>query len=356
MHQNSDKLQKLIREALQRRGGKPAPLNASTLYNMAVPKGVEKVKSIRSNNNKNVQELRNEAYKGRNLLDRVRHFASTGGNLYLTFGGVGDLVLLLGECYNDKSAKVFFFANQPSVEFANQFVSFFGLKSFISPNIMGSRLANQVHDVLEKTGRLKNSAHLAKNLDYGDWRKNAYYYETKIKSQTTWFQDIGKLEFLNNAKVLILAPCGSIRTQGKQRYLTPEEYIAITNLYLSKGWIVYSVGSEKDREFYPFLRNSNHMWLMSDKTINENNVINKHSFDIFLRTINSAKEVISVDTWLKTYTLLAGLPTKVIESKFHGSYMPFGHDSSDYVFINPNIWKNIKIVRPENIIINAENL
>ena len=133
MHQNSDKLQKLIREALQRRGGKPAPLNASTLYNMAVPKGVEKVKSIRSNNNKNVQELRNEAYKGRNLLDRVRHFASTGGNLYLTFGGVGDLVLLLGECYNDKSAKVFFFANQPSVEFANQFVSFFGLKSFISP-------------------------------------------------------------------------------------------------------------------------------------------------------------------------------------------------------------------------------
>ena len=95
---------------------------------------------------------------------------------------------------------------------------------------------------------------------------------------------------------------------------------------------------------------------MSDKTINENNVINKHSFDIFLRTINSAKEVISVDTWLKTYTLLAGLPTKVIESKFHGSYMPFGHDSSDYVFINPNIWKNIKIVRPENIILNAENL
>ena len=98
------------------------------------------------------------------------------------------------------------------------------------------------------------------------------------------------------------------------------------------------------------------MWLISDKTINENNVINKHSFDIFLKTINSAKEVISVDTWLKTYTLLAGLPTKVIESKFHGSYMPFGHDSSDYVFINPNIWKNIKIVRPENIILNAENL
>lgn len=356
MQSNSDKVQKLIKEALQRRGVKPAPLNASTLYNMAVPKGVEKVKSVRKGVAKNVQDLRNEAYKSRNLVDRVRNFASSGGNLYLTFGGVGDLVLLLAECYNDKSGKVLFFANQPSVEFANHFLSYFGLKSFISPNIMGTRTANQIHDVLEKTGRLKNSQHLAKNLDYGDWRKNAYGYETRIKNTTTWMKDIGKLDYLNNAKVMIIAPCGSIRNTGKQRYLTPEEYVAVVNIYLSKGWIVYSVGSEKDFDFYPFIKNDKHMWLMADKTINSNNVINKHHFEIFLKTINSAKEVISVDTWLKTYTLLAGIPTKVIESKFHGAYMPFGHDSSDYIFINPNIWKNIQIVRPDQIIVNSEIL
>jgi hypothetical protein len=85
-------------------------------------------------------------------------------------------------------------------------------------------------------------------------------------------------------------------------------------------------------------------------------LVSTHPFINFLKIINSASEIISVDTWLKTYTLLAGIPTKVIESKFYDSYLPFGHDPSDYVFLNTKVWPHLSIVRPENIIRDIANI
>lgn len=356
MQINNDRIKQLAELSINRRQNNLPSINSYGMLNIASPKKVEQIKSIREIPTKTVAELRSEAYKNRNLLDQIKQFSGLSGNLYLTFGGTGDLVLLLGECYNDPSAKVVYFSNQSSINLANEFLKFFNLKSFIYPNVMGTKAANQATDILMRTGRLKTSAHLARNLDYNDWKRNQAYYEPRLPKTTDWISRIGQNEVYKAKKVMVLGPSGSVRSESKQRFLTPEEYLTIVNLYLQKGWMVFSTGSESDVHLYPAINHINHFWITSNKMFKNGSLVSTHPFINFLKIINSASEIISVDTWLKTYTLLAGIPTKVIESKFYDSYLPFGHDPSDYVFLNTKVWPHLSIVRPENIIRDIANI
>jgi hypothetical protein len=342
-------IQNLIKESLQRRGINDTKVDASTLKNSIVPKSADKIKPITSLN-KNLSDNRQQTIKIQNMFDKLRHFVGSTGNIYLTFGGTGDLILLLAACYDDPSAKVVFFANGNAASFGSEFLKFFNLKSFIHSNIMGTSSAVRAWQMLLQTGRLAPSQHLAKNLDYGDWKKDIEYYESKIKATTNWIDLIGKASYLEKEKVLILAPSGSVKAESKRRYLTPQEFKFLIDFYIGKGYMIYSVGSEQDFHYYPRIDSDKHVWLTSSKTLlNNGNKLN-HNFETFLRIINSATKVISVDTWLKTYTLLAGIPTTVLENKFNGVYKEWGYDSSDCVFLNTNIYKNLDIRKIEDLL------
>jgi hypothetical protein len=342
-------IQNIIKESLQRRSLNGIKPDASALRHSIVPQFNNKINSITSLN-KNLSDNKQQSIKTKNMFEKLKHFVGTTGNIYLTFGGVGDLVLLLGSCYDDPSAKVVFFSNGNAAGFGSEFLKYFNLKSFIHSNVMGTNIAIQSWQMILQTGRLAPSQHLAKNLDYGDWKTNKKYYENKIKASTDWIERIGKAPYLENEKVLILAPSGSVKADSKRRYLTTEEFKFLVDLYLSKGYTIYSVGSEQDFNYYPKINNDKHVWLTSNKTLLNNGKKIIHSFETFLSIINSAKEVISVDTWLKTYTLLAGIPTKVLENKFNGSYKEWGYDVSDYVFLNTNIYKNLEIKKIEDLL------
>lgn len=69
-----------------------------------------------------------------------------------------------------------------------------------------------------------------------------------------------------------------------------------------------------------------------------------------LRIVNSANKVISVDTWLKTYSLLVGIPTTVVMTRWNGEYKQYGEDVTDWIFLNPKIWRNIKLEKVENLL------
>jgi hypothetical protein len=293
-----------------------------------------------------------ECAKNKTTYDQAIRFAGQNGNIYITFGGVGDLVLLLAECYQDKDAKVIFFANASSKKFGESFLNFFNIKNIILPNIMGSMLAPMVVEHFKQEGRLKPSSHLPTGLDYGDWKNNIKTYEEKITSNTNWIQEIGKVNTTEN--IAVIAPSGSFRDVNRQRYLIPDEYLVVVSTLLKHGYEVYTVGSQNDIKNFPWISHTKHFWLMADKTLDYKKNEKPHDFGHFLKTINAASSVISVDTWLKTYTLICGIDTNVILNRRNKTYIPHMSDISDYVFLNTNIWPHLKVCQFDELIENLK--
>jgi hypothetical protein len=62
------------------------------------------------------------------FLSSLNEFMNGDKNVYLTLGGVGDLLLLLAVCYNNEKAHIVFLANDESNKFAKKFLDYFNLK------------------------------------------------------------------------------------------------------------------------------------------------------------------------------------------------------------------------------------
>jgi hypothetical protein len=78
--------------------------------------------------------------------------------------------------------------------------------------------------------------------------------------------------------------------------------------------------------------------------------VQNHKFEKFLKIINSADEVISMDTWLKTYSALIGIKTSVIMNRSKGKYIDIFRDPSDYIFLNSDLWPDLEITTFDEII------
>jgi len=327
------------------------PHNLSNIAKKPTPQ-IQRVTSKRKQTIfNNVQLAKNQIYANQALMEKINHFIGSKGNVYLTFGGVGDLILLLAECYKDPSAKVIFFANGGSDQFGKKFLELFGLNYFIHPNIMGGKIANEIVDFLKSTGRLSVSAHLADDLDFDDYRKNPDKYKSRMTLKTNWKNEIGFAEELNKQKLCILCPSGSVRAAYKQRFLHPDEYQSVVSIYLKNGYKVFSTGSDNDIKFYPEIRNDNHFWLTADKIICKNKTEKISNFKKFLQIINSATVVFSVDTWIKTYSALAQIKTRVVQNRFNDIYEPVGHDPSDFIFLNTDFYPTMQIHPLPNLVL-----
>jgi hypothetical protein len=289
-----------------------------------------------------------EKTKSKGAYDTALNFIQNYGNIYVTFGGVGDLVLLLGQCCNDPDASIVFFANTCSLKFGEEFLKHFAKNYCIVPNLMGSKWASLFIEEVKNSNKLMPSGHLPEGLNYEDWRKNTSNYEKKIINKTNWVEEFGFAKY--DVPTVLIAPTGSQRDAGRQRYMLPDEYLAIVHLCIKKGMIVFSVGSESDFARYPSIENKNHFWLTSNKLFDYKKGIKEHNFKDFLRIINSANEVISMDTWLKTYTCLAGIKTHVILNRRPEKYIEYGTDVSDYIFLNKNIWKSMELWRVDDLV------
>lgn len=244
-------------------------------------------------------------------------------NYYLGFGGLGDALLLLAACYKDGKAKVVFFANpNPLIK---QFFDLFNIKHFIFPNIMGQPLAKPIYNMMKLLPTFQTSAHLADELDYGDWINEKYL--TRIVKKTDWIERFGKKE----KDIITIMPSGSNKDTRRQRFLTKDEYNRLLNKL--SNYKVYSIGSHEDKNYYNMGN-----WI----------VING-DLQAILPIINSSIKIFSTDTWLKTYSLLCGIETIVFKTRWNGQYRQLGEDSTDWIFLNPKIW-NINLTSLESVI------
>lgn len=281
------------------------------------------------------------------ILNQIKTFIQQKDkNYYLGFGGLGDAVLLIAACWNDPNAKVVFFANH--IPFIRNFFEIFGLSVYLHDNIMGTKTANEVYNLMTGMPNFKQSAHLADGLDFNDWF-NEKKYIARIKGEAPWISYLGQEP--SDLPVAIIAPSGSSKEQNRQRYLHQHEYQKLVNLYLDKGYKVYATGSLSDLHHFKIINKENFYWLSSDKIYNGNGTAENISLTKMLRIINSASQVVSMDTWLKTYTLICGIPTIVIETRWNNTYRPFGEDVTDWIFLNSNIWPSIKIAKIEELLV-----
>jgi len=280
------------------------------------------------------------------LLNEIYQWIDRSDNLYLGFGGTGDALLLLASCWNDPNANPVFFANAPSINLIKQFFELFKINALLKHNIMGQTIAGEIFSIITKHPNFKESAHLADGLYFGDWVDEDKYAK-RIKSSVPWKDEIGIHK--TNKKSIVICPSGSDRTMGRQRFITHKEYRKLAERYMNEDFLVFFVGSEQDFKYYHFKENVPVTWLTSTKSLSYNNQ-GPMNLKSMLQVINSATEVISVDTWVKTYSLLAGLPTKVIKTRWNGNYLPYGRDVTDFVFLSKKIWKKIEFVEIEDLI------
>jgi|GEM_PF-6263467 len=283
--------------------------------------------------------------KSGDLIHKVEAWiASDDHTYYMGFGGIGDFVILLAACWNDDKARILFFSNPHSTELIKEFIQLFKKNALVLNNIMGSKVANTVYEMIKRKPTFRTSGHLADRLDYGDWI-NENKYKERIISSAPWTELLGKVE--TDKKILILAPSGSERTALKQRYLNRNEHKDIIRKYLDLNYMVYNIGSESDCAYYGL---PDSCYWMSSKKITSKKETKAINLKEMLQIINSAAKVISMDTWLKTYTLISNIPTIVVKTRHGNKYQKYGEDVNDYIFLNKNIWSNINMMTIEEIL------
>jgi hypothetical protein len=338
----------LILQALE---SKKSTLKPESIIEKTNDGFVKIVRNTRQATRPSIVKIRDQAMANQNAIEDMMAFVKNRGNIYLTFGGVGDLILLLAECHQDPEAKIVYFANSTSKDFGKKFLELFKQDFIILDNLFGSSDAHKAISLLKSTERLQASAHLPDGLDYGDWIRNTQKYASRIITRTNWLDKFGIDADNNGKKHVVFAPSGSYKSSHKQKYLQPHEADAVTKIYLNKGYYVYVVGNHDDKAYYNTIRNPRIFWLTSDEIIDYKNFSSTITFEKFIQILNSASDFCSVDTWLKTYSCLLGKKTIVFENKYNNKYS-FGADSGDLIFLNKSIWPSMKLVKIEEFIKN----
>jgi len=282
------------------------------------------------------------------LYFQLKQWLVQDADFYLSFGGAGDALIMLAACWDNPRARPVFFTNGNRL--TSRLFDAFGMKTLIHPNIMGQPWTNTVLEPLLKHPNFKPAGHLPVSLDYSDWKhKHQYFIDTMI-TETPWRHTLGvEPNPFQTSQVVVICPSGSTKDKSRQRFITNEEYQTLAQFYLDGGCTVYTCMSEEDIRVYKPIKHPHAAFVSADKFSSPRKE-SRHDAAKMLRYINSASLVLSPDTWMKTYSLLAGIPTIVFMTRWNGRYRLIGEDVADYVFLHPAIWKKIKFAKAEEFV------
>lgn len=283
----------------------------------------------------------------RGLPPYLEAWADRQSHLYLGIGGAGDALLLLAACYRDPKARITFFANE--LDFCPKFFEIFGVPTLVRTNDIARPQLRKIVQTFRKLPGFRTSAHLPDNLRYNEWRDLPGKYERRIVARVPWREHLGLIPPAKPS--VVICPSGSVQADARRRFLTVDEYNHLVGAYLAKGFAIYTVGSEANLQQYRLYPSPDCTWLSAGGRIDQFGRRIDISLMEVLQRINGAQEVISVDTWVKTYSLLAGIPTKVIATRWHGEYrIGTSRDASDRVFLNPKIWPELRLCTFESLV------
>ena len=279
-------------------------------------------------------------------FSKLNEFINGDKNVYLVVGGIGDLLLLLAVCYNNEKAHIVCIANDESSQFSQKFLDYFNLKYIFYEN-KDYNCRRYFYDIVTNHPNFTLSAHLAEKCNYNDWI-NIDKYKNRLATETNWFDLIGIKK--RDKKYVIICPSASRKCEYRKRHLSIEEYNVIVKIYLEKDYEVITASSKKDFDIYKIYPNENCYWLTDSELINHKGVSQEIDFKTFLQTIISCDDIVSTDTWIKTFMTLCGKPCHVIKTRFNSQYKDIGNEPADNIFLNTEIWPKLKIHTYEDFI------
>ena len=278
-------------------------------------------------------------------FSKLNEFINGDKNVYLVLGGVGDLLLLLAVCYNNEKAHIVFLANDESSQFSQKFLDYFNLKYIFYKHVKGHEFIRNLYNKTITHPNFNLSAHLPDNFDWNDWI-NIDKYKNRLVTETNWLNLIGIKK--RDKKYVIICPSASRKCEYRKRHLSIEEYNVIVKMYLEKDYEVITASSKKDFDIYKIYPDENCYWLTDSELINHKSVSQEIDFKTFLQTIISCDDIVSTDTWIKTFMSLCNKPCHVIKNRFNSKYKD--DDSSNFIFLNTEIWQKLKIHTYEDFI------
>ncbi len=251
------------------------------------------------------------------------------GPFYLHFGGAGDALLLLAT-FLDKNpgAQIVSFPN--SIPAARSFFEAFpSLKRvwFLPKNDSA-----QIHILIRMLMRhIPNCQGMGvtPEMDYfKEWHDKLNIFK---KFGVTRRPDWAKSFRTNlHPDQIALAPKGSLQGMlgSKRNIIDPAVWPQLLRFILGSGFRPVIIGTPGESKFYPTIEGC------EDRR--------SHSFRDQMEIIANSVAFIGADSWAKTFSALAGVPTIVFEP-LKGVDWIGKKDPSDFVFIDP--WDEITVVK-----------
>jgi glycosyltransferase involved in cell wall biosynthesis len=251
------------------------------------------------------------------------------GPFYLHFGGAGDALLLLAT-FLDKhpEAQIVSFPN--SIPAARSFFEAFpSLKRvWFLPKNDSRQIHLLIRMLMQHIPNCKGMGVTPKMDYFKEWHaKLNIFKEFGINRRPEW---IKRFRTNPQSKQITLAPKGSLQGMlgSKRNIIDPVIWPELLRFLQKSGFSPVIIGTPDESQFYPALEGC------ADRR--------SYSFREQMEHIANSVALIAADSWAKTFSALAGIPTIVFEP-LKGVDWVARKDASDFVFIDP--WDAITIVK-----------
>lgn len=276
----------------------------------------------------------------------------------LCSGGIGDALLGVAESYRlapspEKRPLLIHGANRFNRENIEEFLKPFGIPLLVLDGSFMEAL-KPAYATLSKHPDCLSTCHLPDDMNFTEWY-NRPKYEPRVPRELPVQELFGKVE--RDRPLIGIVPAGSnlppkIGTPfgefTKNRILSAKETTALARRF-TKDHTVVLFGSHEHEQLVSKVNDPNCIYATSQYLLDRAGNRTPNTIQRLYAMLNSCEHVYSMDTWAKTYSCYAKVPTTVIRTRYNGGYSDQQLDLSENIFLNQSIWDlNIKTIEELN--------